>query len=259
MRLFCDNCGAQDHHRNDCLEPPRKFRLNQAVGGSLGVHNKIQAAITGPGFKSAGDVAPSSFEAKRDTWEKFDTGTNFQVSEWRQAYERPEDPTDHMTHAEVEDPGSRDEVTRSVIRNFRQRADVAGYLLDLSAEDDYNPKSRRLQTKFEKAVGVADVSQALEPTKMDLAIRREKMKKEQEQIERGRILREKYGEADSVTTIEPASLSLVNPIGPIKDAQKFPGSHISVWGSWFDLDTQRWGFSCCKQTVRQSPCTRNFS
>ncbi|CAD7947992.1 unnamed protein product [Amoebophrya sp. A120] len=31
-------------------------------------------------------------------------------------------------------------------------------------------------------------------------------------------------------------------------------NHTTVWGSWFDVATQKWGFKCCKSTVRESEC-----
>lgn len=32
------------------------------------------------------------------------------------------------------------------------------------------------------------------------------------------------------------------------------GNHSAVWGSWYDKNTRRWGFSCCQQTSRQAYC-----
>eukprot|EP00501_MAST-03F_sp_TOSAG23-6_P002003 GSMAST32.ASY1.ANO1.2088.1 assembled CDS len=32
-------------------------------------------------------------------------------------------------------------------------------------------------------------------------------------------------------------------------------NHKSVWGSWFDLETQEWGYRCCQQCVEKSYCT----
>mmetsp|Transcript_20714 Transcript_20714/g.37687 ORF Transcript_20714/g.37687 Transcript_20714/m.37687 type:complete len:205 (+) Transcript_20714:134-748(+) len=33
-----------------------------------------------------------------------------------------------------------------------------------------------------------------------------------------------------------------------------PGNHSSTWGSWFDAQTGRWGFACCRQTMKNSYC-----
>lgn len=30
--------------------------------------------------------------------------------------------------------------------------------------------------------------------------------------------------------------------------------HVEIWGSFFDLETKRWGFACCKSTERASKC-----
>mmetsp|Transcript_9614 Transcript_9614/g.11072 ORF Transcript_9614/g.11072 Transcript_9614/m.11072 type:complete len:592 (-) Transcript_9614:159-1934(-) len=35
----------------------------------------------------------------------------------------------------------------------------------------------------------------------------------------------------------------------------FPGNHTSVWGSYYDVDTQQWGFACCWQTNKKGYCT----
>lgn len=35
----------------------------------------------------------------------------------------------------------------------------------------------------------------------------------------------------------------------------FIGNHSSVWGSYYDPDTKKWGFKCCKNTKRNSICS----
>lgn len=35
----------------------------------------------------------------------------------------------------------------------------------------------------------------------------------------------------------------------------FNKNHTSVWGSWFDKDSKRWGYSCCHETNRGCSCT----
>ncbi|KAF8822239.1 putative SLU7 splicing factor [Cardiosporidium cionae] len=32
------------------------------------------------------------------------------------------------------------------------------------------------------------------------------------------------------------------------------GSHSSVWGSWYDPESNKWGFSCCHETNRSAEC-----
>ncbi|KAF4711828.1 mRNA splicing protein [Perkinsus olseni] len=32
-------------------------------------------------------------------------------------------------------------------------------------------------------------------------------------------------------------------------------NHSSVWGSWFDIAKGKWGYKCCKQTLRNAYCT----
>lgn len=38
------------------------------------------------------------------------------------------------------------------------------------------------------------------------------------------------------------------------DEDVYPGNHKSVWGSWFNLSTFQWGFSCCHSYIKQSYC-----
>lgn len=35
----------------------------------------------------------------------------------------------------------------------------------------------------------------------------------------------------------------------------FPSNHVSVWGSYFDKRSMRWGFSCCHSLTYKSYCT----
>lgn len=39
------------------------------------------------------------------------------------------------------------------------------------------------------------------------------------------------------------------------DENIFPGNHVSVWGSYFDIRSMRWGFSCCHSLTFKSYCT----
>ena len=34
----------------------------------------------------------------------------------------------------------------------------------------------------------------------------------------------------------------------------FPGNHTSVWGSWFDMTAQKWGYACCHATTHNAYC-----
>ena len=35
----------------------------------------------------------------------------------------------------------------------------------------------------------------------------------------------------------------------------FPSNHTSVWGSFFDTRSMRWGFACCHSLTFKSYCT----
>jgi len=34
------------------------------------------------------------------------------------------------------------------------------------------------------------------------------------------------------------------------------GTHLEVWGSWYDVDKQRWGFACCKSLEKKRRCSK---
>ncbi|OII74050.1 step II splicing factor SLU7 [Cryptosporidium ubiquitum] len=36
---------------------------------------------------------------------------------------------------------------------------------------------------------------------------------------------------------------------------EYISNHTQIWGSFYDLETKKWGFRCCKQTCRFSKCT----
>ncbi len=42
---------------------------------------------------------------------------------------------------------------------------------------------------------------------------------------------------------------------PVYAESSFPGNHSSIWGSYFDKSTMRWGYSCCWQTMYKAYCT----
>eukprot|EP01083_Nonionella_stella_P098402 276681_1 len=37
----------------------------------------------------------------------------------------------------------------------------------------------------------------------------------------------------------------------------FPGNHVSIWGSWYDLQNGKWGYACCHCTTFHAFCTGN--
>lgn len=38
---------------------------------------------------------------------------------------------------------------------------------------------------------------------------------------------------------------------------EYISSHTQIWGSYYDMETKKWGFRCCKQTCRFSKCTNS--
>ncbi|OII75842.1 hypothetical protein cand_029260 [Cryptosporidium andersoni] len=35
--------------------------------------------------------------------------------------------------------------------------------------------------------------------------------------------------------------------------------HSKIWGSWYDRKLNKWGYSCCKQTVKSCKCSTNYT
>ena len=47
------------------------------------------------------------------------------------------------------------------------------------------------------------------------------------------------------------------PIAPLKpryEEDLLESGHTAVWGSYFDEETKKWGYACCKITERYKPC-----
>jgi len=45
-----------------------------------------------------------------------------------------------------------------------------------------------------------------------------------------------------------------------KSLSKYPedvylNNHTSVWGSYYSTDERKWGFKCCRQSIKQSYCS----
>ncbi|GAA5934715.1 mRNA splicing protein SLU7 [Sporobolomyces koalae] len=38
------------------------------------------------------------------------------------------------------------------------------------------------------------------------------------------------------------------------DEDVYPGNHKSIWGSWYSIDSGRWGFACCHSLIKGSYC-----
>ena len=114
------------------------------------------------------------------------------------------------------------------------------------------------------------------PSQAELA--RKNFEKERERAKQSarRSIEEKYGVAEGVTMgklDERLALGQTERMaeyardGRVKEARKprqgpsryeedvFPGNHSSVFGSFFDTKTMKWGFQCCRATERNSYCT----
>ncbi|EEA06931.1 uncharacterized protein CMU_033160 [Cryptosporidium muris RN66] len=35
--------------------------------------------------------------------------------------------------------------------------------------------------------------------------------------------------------------------------------HSRIWGSWYDRKLNKWGYSCCKQTIKSCKCLTNYT
>lgn len=114
------------------------------------------------------------------------------------------------------------------------------------------------------------------PTQVALAQKQFEERKRKAKEIRERSLKEKYGEnvvmgkeadpsmlcAASSEFVEhtPDGRRIRQGItltqsGPKYDEDVMEGNHTTVWGSYFDRESMRWGFQCCWQTSRRSYCT----
>ncbi|KAK6588341.1 hypothetical protein RS030_6862 [Cryptosporidium xiaoi] len=66
----------------------------------------------------------------------------------------------------------------------------------------------------------------------------------------------------SSSSLSESSTSILNkPLSKSKlyAEDVFLNNHQSVWGSYFDLVTHKWGYRCCRNTNRDSVCNSRFN
>ncbi|XP_074605698.1 pre-mRNA-splicing factor Slu7 [Brevipalpus obovatus] len=53
-------------------------------------------------------------------------------------------------------------------------------------------------------------------------------------------------------------VGVAKPVAKSKyEEDVFPKNHTSVWGSYYEKETQKWGYKCCKSTMKNSYCLRS--
>lgn len=145
----CLNCGASDHVKKDCLEPPRKW--NKITRNSNPDSNTQEI------LRRDERVLDANYDAKRDRW----YGYTYDVSQLKRVKPQSESNSlqemDRVQMEEMERLGlkpedlgfksaSRTEKTNAV----RLRDDKPAYLQDINSEETlYDPKSRIYKSKVD--------------------------------------------------------------------------------------------------------------
>jgi len=145
----CDNCGSITHQSKDCLERPRKIGAKFS-GKCIAADDKIQ------------ELNLSSFEAKRDRWNGYDTKEysklvqiNEKIGDQKRnnklySYQDDEDKIGDNEQANFDKVEKRVNTVAGgatgTIRNLRIREDIAKYLINLDLDSAYyDPKSRSMR------------------------------------------------------------------------------------------------------------------
>ena len=245
---FCENCGALDHLRRDCVERPRKILLTQPGNFNLSAgKEKISKKV--------------NYDKKRDHWASFDAGVGFErvLDTWEATEEisrsvpssKPPAPLFRFDAPVKLDPVTemKEDITRTNTANIRIREDRAGYLNDLDADASlYNPKSRRLHAEGDDFVKAGEggglVSQ---PTLAEKNEKMIKIKKEQEALRKRQQLELVYGEISrDVINVEPVETQKASVIQiEQKIVKSVKSDHSEIFGSFFNKSLQKWGFACC--------------
>ncbi|KAK1938519.1 putative mRNA processing-related protein [Babesia divergens] len=151
----CENCGALTHDAKSCVERPRKKGAKYTSADICPDEYIIQNTDTG-------------YDASRDRWAGFDPESHRLFVEAHQAIEEAEErrnmqklASDLLAKASEGDGGgdkadeacsrevifdTKDDNTRTTVRNLRIRDDTAKYLINLDIDSAYyDPKSRSLR------------------------------------------------------------------------------------------------------------------
>lgn len=108
-------------------------------------------------------------------------------------------------------------------RGYRDRHDVAGYLKATSETDEWQSETTLKEN--------------------------EEKEEDPEFLHRKQMLEQGFEATQTIKEEIPHSTLYPEDV--------YEGGHTSVWGSYY-VDG-KWGYSCCHQTVRSAPCTRQFN
>ena len=240
----CPNCGSLGHKKQDCLERPR------AVGA------KFSGEFSVDGSDSPADIPPQSYESKRDHWGKFnDFSGSFEEFDLLEKSGNSDKLEDFSRVAETTNTDVSAKQAVMNARNLRMREDTAKYLVDLDADASlYNPKSRSMAeigcVEFVKAADeiikkIPGRNEISNPTLVEKMLKIKQVEAERVKEEKKRKLQDVYG----VSLQLPENLS--NPIS--NDSR----AHSSVWGSFFDKNSKKWGYFCCQEISRSNLVCKN--
>ena len=290
----CENCGAMTHKVRDCLERPRKrgakwsgidiqadelvTTLDLSWDGKRDLANGYDFSDHGQRLQERHDARLQAQALAGIAGGQTDTTQGKLTTQQKTGTDVGPQSIAEMMQAQSQAP-------------MRLREDTATYLRPGQNHGQYNPKSRSMRksddgaqdqddfvrghktdAEFAKDQTFAWEAKPVEPSTAAEGAGVEVAKvQDAETMERKRALAAKYGDVDVVAGSLPAHLldaddseddddnvkkrQKKDASMPVYDEDVYRNGHTTVFGSFYDVSTKRWGYRCCKTFGKNAYCT----
>lgn len=218
--------------------------------------------IEADAIRRAQEEAGTEDYAHSQLLNKIDPRTKTTTRNWRMR----EDVAGYLLNLDAETPGY-DGKTRAlkeyqVGREADQEEDqlyrdswmkISGDMEALVQEEEFAQKA---------AERGADLHPTADPSLTEMMFRTYKEKQEELKAKKAAKVVSKYGGTEHMKAPEETVTEAYSHTGkPVKRSKttEFPEDvlvlgHKAVWGSWYNLETEQWGYACCKSTYRETYC-----
>jgi len=235
----CKNCGSPDHTEFDCLERAKK---NNAVAKGYGV-----------GFSHEKKKKLDGFEAKRDNFSGFSSGQWFIESTGKFLNQETQM---HRNKAENDDM-SMDIKPEYGNSGFHDRYEIADHIrvIDLPKEklmaEQVESGNFAQSELLDKARNDASSVMIWEKNNEGRSLIKEKQEQTIIELQHSREFTERKLLKNKLERIVDSNEEIIPKCSKYPE-DVFINGHTSVWGSYYD--DGKWGYACCKQTIKHSLC-----